>query len=168
MKLYVIGSLRNPNVPRLAVTLREELECEVFDDWYAAGPEADDKWRDYERAKGHTYIEALDGYAANHVFNYDKSHLDSSDAVILCLPAGKSGHLEAGYCIGKGKPCFILLDSPDRWDVMYKFASAIVETVPELITAIKSTPLGSAVKVVYDYNTPCPPVTRSELFAEHS
>ena len=41
MRLYVIGSLRNPAVPQVAKRLREAGFL-VFDDWYAAGPEADD------------------------------------------------------------------------------------------------------------------------------
>jgi len=57
-KVYLIGSLRNPAVPELANTIRA-LGYDVFDDWYAAGPEADDKWRDYEKARGHTYKQAL-------------------------------------------------------------------------------------------------------------
>jgi len=41
MKLYLIGSLRNPRVPEVAEILRWNGHL-VFDDWYAAGPEADD------------------------------------------------------------------------------------------------------------------------------
>lgn len=107
--IYLIGSLRNPQVPIIAQQLRAE-GYEVFDDWYAAGPEADDKWRDYERDRGHSYIEALRGHAANHVFSFDKTHLDRADAGVLVLPAGKSGHLELGRLVGTGKPGYILLE----------------------------------------------------------
>jgi nucleoside 2-deoxyribosyltransferase len=136
MIIYLIGSLRNPQVPVIANQLREAGH-EVFDDWYAAGPEADDKWRDYERGRGHSYIEALGGLAADHVFQFDKTHLDRSDAGILVLPAGRSGHLELGYLIGTGKPGYILLDDPERWDVMYKFATGVFYSVDELVTALK-------------------------------
>ncbi len=121
-KIYLIGSLRNKKIPKFANKLRE-LGYEVFDDWFAAGPEADDKWREYEKARGRTYREALKGYAARHVYHFDKYHLDNCDIAILILPAGKSGHLELGYVIGRGKPGFILLDNPKRWDVMYQFAN---------------------------------------------
>ncbi len=30
---YIIGSLRNENIPAIGVKLREELGCEIFDDW---------------------------------------------------------------------------------------------------------------------------------------
>ena len=132
--IYLIGSLRNPGIPKIAAKLREAGH-EVFDDWYAAGPEADDYWQKYETARGHNYKEALEGYAANHVFSFDKHHLDTNDIAILALPAGKSGHLELGYMIGQGKKGYILFDEtmPDRWDVMYLFATGVYFTLDSLI-----------------------------------
>lgn len=135
--IYLIGSLRNPQIPILANEMRHELACEVFDDWYAAGPEADDKWRDYERGKGHTIDQALQGLAAKHVFEFDKYHIDRSSAAVLVLPAGRSGHLELGYCIGQGKPGFILLEGePDRYDVMYCFATGVYNTKEQLFESL--------------------------------
>ncbi len=130
--IYLIGSLRNPEVPNIANILREDGH-EVFDDWYSAGPEADDKWRDYERGKGHDYRTALRGYAAQHVFEFDRTHLLRADEVLLILPAGKSGHLELGWALGQGKPGYILLDNPDRWDVMYQFAHGVFVSVKEFV-----------------------------------
>lgn len=123
--IYLIGSLRNLEVPLLANRLRAE-GFEVFDDWFAAGPEADDYWMQYEKQRGHTFAQALNGYAANHVWEYDKSHLHRADAAILLMPAGKSGHLELGYFMGLGKPGYILMDKePERYDVMYRFSSMV-------------------------------------------
>lgn len=128
--------MRNPQVPLLAERLREQ-GYDVFDDWYAAGPEADDKWRDYERARQHSYGDGLRGYAAQHVYEYDRFHLDRCDLAVLLLPTGRSGHLELGYFIGKGKPGFILLEpESERWDVMYKFATAVVNNEGELFDAL--------------------------------
>jgi hypothetical protein len=134
--IYLIGSLRNPEVPNIANALRA-VGHEVFDDWFAAGPEADDEWRDYERGRGHNYLEALHGYAARNVFEFDRRHLQRASRVVLVLPAGKSGHLELGWALGKGKPGYILIDSPDRWDVMYQFATAVVTSVEELIKELE-------------------------------
>jgi len=142
VKIYLIGSLRNPEVPKIANRIRE-LGFEVFDDWYAAGPEADDKWRDYEKARGHTYKEALKGLAADHVYQFDLKHLNECDIAVLYLPAGKSGHLELGYVIGKGKKGYILLDNPERWDVMYLFADGVFHDFEELkkeLEKIKNKP----------------------------
>lgn len=127
--VYLIGSLRNPLVPEVAKAIREATNDEVFDDWYAAGPEADDYWRDYERGRGHSYSDALRGFAAKHVFDFDKFHLDRADVGVLMLPAGKSGHLELGYLSGRGASTYILLDKePERFDVMYQFANRGVYT----------------------------------------
>lgn len=135
MKLYLVGSLRNAEIPNIATALRAR-GYEVFDDWYAAGPEADDCWKKYEQERGHDYVAALEGHAARHVFEFDKKYLDACDAVVLVLPAGKSGHLEFGYCIGQGKPGVILVDSPDRWDVMYQFATNVVTNMEALGAAL--------------------------------
>lgn len=134
--IYLIGSLRNPKVPQVAQYLRL-LGHEVFDDWHAAGPEADDYWQQYEIARGHTLAEALQGYAARHVFEYDHYHLNRADIGVLMLPTGKSGHLEFGYLIGRGKPGYILLDKePERFDVMYRFACGVYSTLKELGEAL--------------------------------
>lgn len=133
MKVYVIGSLRNPNVPLVAEQLRK-AGYDAFDDWYAPGPDTDDYWRDYEKGKGSTYRDALKGHAAQHVFHFDKWHLDASDAAVLVMPAGKSCHLELGYMVGRGKPTFILFDEePERFDVMHNFAAEIFFDVHTLI-----------------------------------
>lgn len=124
--IYLIGSLRNDAIPKTASVLRQS-GYNVFDDWYAAGPEADDYWKAYEQDRGRRYIEALQGEAAKNVHRFDQTHLDGAEAAILVLPAGKSGHLELGYMAGKGKKTFILLDAEvDRWDVMYRFADAVM------------------------------------------
>ena len=134
--IYLIGSLRNPRVPDVGKYLRSQ-GFEVFDDWFAAGPVADDSWRDYEIARGCTYPEALEGHAAWHVFQFDLHHLGRADLGVLVLPAGKSGHIEFGYLIGQGKPAFVLMDrSPERWDVMYRFATQVCFTQEELASAI--------------------------------
>ena len=124
--IYLIGSLRNPAIPGIGVELRKR-GFDVFDDWYAAGPEADDKWQLYEQARGRTYKEALDhGHAGKHVFNFDLHHLSNANVGVLVLPAGKSGHLELGWLLGKGVPGYVLFDKvPDRWDVMYQFANGV-------------------------------------------
>ena len=134
MTVYIIGSLRQPRVTEVAAELREHgYDC--FDDWHAAGPEADDYWRDYEKARGHSYKQALEGWAARHVFAFDKHHLDRCSAAVLVLPAGKSGHLELGYMLGRGKLGYILLEQqdPERFDVMYQFADGVAGDIDELL-----------------------------------
>lgn len=135
--IYLIGSLRNPNVIPLANRLRA-AGFNVFDDWASPGPETDSFWQEYEKARGRTYAEALQGYHAQHVYAFDKLHLDRCDVAVLLCPAGRSGHLELGYTIGKGKPGYILMDGePDRFDIMYQFATGIFTAEEALISALK-------------------------------
>ena len=133
--IYLIGSLRNPDIPNIGNFLRG-LGHDVFDDWFAGGRIADDSWRDYEKVRGRTFKEALQGYAAQHVFDFDMYHLNRCDTGVLVMPAGKSGHIEMGYLIGQGKPVYVLLDHPKRWDVMYGFAKGVFNTLEELAEAL--------------------------------
>jgi hypothetical protein len=135
--IYLIGSLRNPKIVGLAQTIRG-LGFDVFDDFMAAGKDADDSWRDYEKARGHSYKEALQGHAAKHVFAFDLHHLNRCHIAVLLMPAGKSGHLELGYMLGKGKPGFILFDEdPERYDVMIQFCNAVLFSEQDLLAELK-------------------------------
>ena len=142
MKIYLIGSLRNANVPELGKRVRA-LGHDVVDDWHAAGPEADDYWQQHETRKEHTYKQALQSRIAKHVFSFDYNHLKDSDAAILLMPGGKSAHLEAGFMVGQGKPVWVLFDkTPERYDQMYQFVFTTGGDVfleeQDLIDALKS------------------------------
>jgi hypothetical protein len=131
--IYLIGSLRNTSVTRLASRLRAAGH-DVFDDWVSAGPEADDYWQKYVTERGQSYDQALRGYAAQHVFQYDRKHLNRCDIAILTMPAGKSAHLELGYFIGLGKPGYICLEkTPERFDVMYAFADKVFQSYDDCV-----------------------------------
>ena len=123
--IYLIGSLRNPQIPEIGKYLRS-LGFDVYDDWFSAGPDADDCLRDYYRERGFTYPEVMNSYAAQHIFALDFYHLNRAAIGVLVMPAGKSGHLELGYMIGQGKPGFILFDKePERVDIMHNFSKGI-------------------------------------------
>lgn len=135
--IYLIGSLKNPEIPKIANELRTE-GWEVFDDWFTPGPDADDHWRDYEKARGHNLKQALEGRAAKHIFAFDFKYLDRARYVVLVAPAGKSGHMELGWAIARGKKAFYLLSGdPDRFDVMLQlvteYGGALVYSVDELL-----------------------------------
>ena len=136
--IYLIGSLRNQEIPKLARRLREALGVEVFDDWFSPGPKADDYWRDFEHARGSSYKQALNSYAGTHVFEFDKYHINRLPIVVMAMPAGKSGHLELGYKLGKGDRGYIFFhEEPERWDVMYQFATDIFFNEKELIETLE-------------------------------
>ncbi len=139
--VYLIGSLRNEIIPALGVELRSH-GFEVFDDWFAGGPEADDRWKDYELARGRTYGEALKGLGARNIFNFDNANLQRCDVMVLVVPCGKSAHLELGVMLGRGKPGYILFPdgepSSQRWDVMYQFATGVCFSMQELVEVINA------------------------------
>lgn len=137
-KIYVIGSLRNPEIPEVSRVLRDTLPgVEVFDDWYAAGPEADDYLKRWAEQQELTYEEALRTHAAKHIYHFDKYHLDEADAAVMVYPCGRSCGLEFGYVIGQGKPGWVLLDKPDRWDIMVQFATGWSFSINDIAKEIK-------------------------------
>ena len=138
--IYVIGSMRNPRVPIVAQALRD-IGWDAFDEWYSAGPEADDKWQEYERARGRSYREAAAGYHARNAFSLDRFHLERCDCAVLVMPAGRSAHNEIGFVEGRNKQAFILLDGePERYDIMPpNFASGVFVSLEEMIEYFKLT-----------------------------
>jgi hypothetical protein len=136
--VYLIGALKNERIPAIANALEAETGYEVFADWFTPGPDADEYLRKYVIERKGGIREALNGYAVRHVFEFDKEHIDRADAVVMVMPAGKSGHLELGYAIGKGTPGFILFEAePERFDVMWKFATGVAFKIEELVPLLK-------------------------------
>lgn len=135
--LYLIGSLHNPQIPIIAATIRK-TKWDVFDDWYAAGPEADVKWREYEIQRGHSYVDAVRGRHACEILQVDKKYLDKADAGLLVLPAGRSGHLELGYLVGRNAPTYILLDKEyETWDIMLGLATAVWDDLEAVLVTLE-------------------------------
>ena len=136
--LYLIGALKNLEIPVIGKKLRED-GFEVFDEWHEAGPEADSFWQAGEIYRGRSYREALRGHHAKCVFDFDTYHLDRANIGILILPAGKSGCIELGYMTGQGKPTFVLFDGePSRYDVMFKFVEEVFFNLDEMRTYLKN------------------------------
>ncbi len=135
--IYLIGSLRNPKIRSIANKLREH-GYDVFDDWHGCAPDTDDHWQKYTKQRGWNYAQALAGRGAQSIFNFDKVNLIRCDAAVLLAPCGRSGHLELGFKRGRGEPGFILLcEKVDRYDIMYNFATAVLENLPDLLKALK-------------------------------
>jgi hypothetical protein len=135
--IYLIGSLRNPRVRQVALELRRYC-YDVFDDWHACGAEADSEWSAYEKERGRSFQEALASPFAQHAFDFDLRYIQAADVGVLVLPAGKSGHLELGYMIGRGQRGYILLDGePEGWDLMYSLAHGVFSSVEELLPHLK-------------------------------
>ena len=135
--VYVIGSLANPEIIPFANRLRK-AGLDAFDEWLCGGPEMDLNWQKYEKARGRTFIEALQGHHAKHVFEFDRFHLDRCDVAVMVMPCGKSGWSEMAYTIGRGKPAYVLAtDGIERFDVMIQFCTKIFTNEADLVAVLK-------------------------------
>jgi nucleoside 2-deoxyribosyltransferase len=146
--LYLIGSLRSPEIRTLGNKIRTLGGFDVVEDWHAAGSNADTEWQEYEQQRGRTYLEAIRGLHAKHVFEFDLKHITRATIGVLMLPAGKSAHMELGYMLGQRKRGYVLFDKePERYDVMYQFATGLFMKEEDLFAELKSP--GQYIKEYY-------------------
>lgn len=124
MKIYLVGSLKDEEFPRIAERFREGGH-EVFDDWRGGGADGDKRWRDYElNERDRGYVEALQAPFAVNNREFDRTNIDKCDAVVaVCKPnklPGISAVAELAYARWvKGTHAIILLNGePHDWDLM--------------------------------------------------
>ena len=65
------------------------------------------------------------------IFNEDLENEKASKNFLLVLPAGKSGHIEAGIAYGMGKKCFAIGEF-DATDSLYNIFENIFKDNTEL------------------------------------
>ena len=65
------------------------------------------------------------------IFNEDLENEKASKNLLLVLPAGKSGHIEAGIAYGMGKKCYAIGDF-DVTDSLYNIFDIIFNNKNEL------------------------------------
>ena len=66
-----------------------------------------------------------------NIFNQDLENEKASKNFLLVLPAGKSGHIEAGIAYGMGKKCYAIGEF-DSTDSLYNFFDNIFSDINEL------------------------------------
>ncbi len=66
------------------------------------------------------------------IFEKDMKPLKESECLILLLPAGKSGHIEAGVAYGLGMKC-IFIGQPEETDSLYLIFSEDYPTIDDFI-----------------------------------
>ena len=131
MKIYVASSWRNAYQPHVVEHLRDR-EHEVYDfrnppsglkgfAWSDIDPEwlkwTPSQWRD-----------ALLHPLAVSGFKSDLAGMEWAEACVLVLPSGRSSHLEAGWMLGKGKPCAVFVPEPVEPDLMVGLCNGGVVT----------------------------------------
>lgn len=132
--IYLFGSLANPRILPITKQLREAGHV-VFSEWLAAGEGADEKWKVYFKDLGLSYKDTLNSDFVRTAFNFDLEHMQQADVGVLVMPAGRSGHLELGWMLGRGKRGYILFPDgePERPDLMVLLATGIFFSVEDLI-----------------------------------
>ena len=137
MKIYVVGSLANPNVISVTKALRDAGH-EPFSEWMASAEGADEKWKAYGKAMGWDYMTTLKSKFVQTAFNFDFTHMQQADGCVLVMPAGKSAHCEFGWFVGQGKKAYILFDGePDRPDLMPpNMATGVYFSLEDLLQAL--------------------------------
>ena len=138
MKLYVASSWRNEQQPSVVAALREAGH-EVYD---FRNPEPGDKgfhwseidpnWQSWTAEQSRKHLRHP---IAERGFIKDRDAMAWCDACVLVLPAGRSAHLEAGWCAGNGVPVFILLADGEP-ELMYRLCHAVALDVDELVDLI--------------------------------
>lgn len=142
MKVYVASSWRNAGQPGIVHILRR-CGIEVYDFRNPHHParggggfawsEIDPNWKLWTVAE---FVEALDNPIAIVGYNYDFHAMNEADACVLVLPCGRSAHLEAGWFIGAGRPCFILSMDGEEPELMYKMATLVTSDIFAIVDAL--------------------------------
>lgn len=72
-----------------------------------------------------------------NIFNQDLENERACKNLLLVLPAGKSGHIEAGIAYGMGKKCYAIGEF-DATDSLYNIFDTIFENESELEEFLKN------------------------------
>lgn len=136
-KIYVASSWRNQHQNSVVRALRGSGH-EVYDfknpkegNNVFAWEQIDLNWRKWTPDK---YVyEVLNHRIANAGFKLDMDGLEWCDTCILLLPCGRSAHLEAGWCIGAGKPTGVFISNEKfEPDLMYKMADMVSHKIEDI------------------------------------
>jgi hypothetical protein len=123
-KIYVASSWRNERHPGVVELLRV-LGHEVYDFRNASSSfdfsQLGESWQ--QLCTPEHFRKSLEHPLAQRGFQADMDAMKWADLCVLVLPCGRSAHLEAGWFIGAGKPCLILLADGATPELMYKMAT---------------------------------------------
>ena len=136
-KIYVASSWRNDKQPGVVEALRQQGH-EVYDfrnprfgDRGFHWSDIDPEWKQWTPEQ---FNEALSHPIAQRGFASDMDAMLWADVCVLVMPCGRSAHLEAGWFVGAGRPCLILLSDGEP-ELMYKMTTpclALVEVIESL------------------------------------
>lgn len=134
-RIYVASSWRNEHQPLVVQRLRGAGH-EVYDFRNPAKGNTGFHWSDidpgWQAWSPEEFREALQHPVAQDGLWHDAAGLEWADACVLVMPCGRSAHLEAGWCIGSGRPTAILVADGEP-ELMYGMAAALCTSLNEVL-----------------------------------
>lgn len=135
-KVYVASSWRNEHQKMLVRELRL-MGYEVYDFKKPHGAPGfqwthiDEDWQKWNMIQ---FREALKGPYAQFGFMRDYEAMKAADICVLCLPCGRSAHLEAGWMKGAGKKVIAYIHPGDRIEpeLMYSLLDGIAICIQDV------------------------------------
>lgn len=140
-KVYVASSWRNEHQESLVKELRL-LGYDVYDFKHPNGGEGfkwsniDENWQGWSMEE---YRKALENDYARFGFNRDFDAMKAADICVLCLPCGRSAHLEAGWMKGAGKKVIAFVHPNDRIEpeLMYGMLDGVALCIQDVANLLK-------------------------------
>ena len=140
-KIYVASSWRNAHQPMIVNELRK-MGFEVYDFKQPHGDSGfqwsniDPDWQGWSMPD---YRDALSTDYAQFGFNRDFDAMKAADICVLCLPCGRSAHLEAGWMKGAGKKVIAYIHPGERIEpeLMYGLLDGIALSVQDIEDMLK-------------------------------
>lgn len=124
-RIYVASSWRNEHQPLVVAALRGAGH-EVYDFRNPAPGNRGFAWSQIDPAwqawTTEQYRAALTHPIAASGFAHDVGAMEWATDFCLVLPSGRSAHLEAGWAMGRGKPCSIYSPTLQEPELMYLLA----------------------------------------------
>lgn len=140
-KIYVASSWRNEHQQVLV----NELRLMGFDVYDFKHPHGDSgfQWsnidKDWQNWTMEDYRGALCSDYAKFGFNRDFDAMKAADICVVCLPCGRSAHLEAGWMKGAGKKviAFIPPEEHIEPELMYGLLDGIALCIQDVWEIVK-------------------------------
>ena len=136
IKVYVASSWRNEHQQEVVNQLRKD-GLQVYDFKHPQG-EAGFQWsnidKNWQNWSMEEYRNALSHEYAQFGFNRDFDAMKEADVCVLCLPCGRSAHLEAGWMKGAGKRVIAYIPEGVKIEpeLMYGLLDCIATSMSEL------------------------------------
>lgn len=138
-RIYVASSWRNAYYPEVVKRLRE-YGHEVYDFRISQQGGHGFHWTDIDPNCADCtfaqYSQGLTHPAAEKQFANDVEALEWANTCVLVLSCGRSAHMEAGWCKGRGMKTIVYVLKMEEPELMYKLFDAVTDRVEQLISLL--------------------------------